>query len=410
MKSKRNLMVIVGVALAAVLSVVLSSVAFAAPPKMYVASVELAAQDSPQFHTKYPKSSSRWLQQGPQNVGSVLTSEKVLQSAARYLTLYNITVDPEALLSAVKVEPVQGSRSVRLTITSENRKEALSAVNAVVANAQWVYVEMNGRRGQKGGKDDVILEITKPVAVRLASAGPPLQDSLVRQLLFALAWLLAAVLVVLAGITAGRAAKGGSKRGRAVGGLVITLTMVALVGSITYLVRTYTSPQLYIGRTRLVQRLSSQAELQPNAEANLDKWLGTALNGSVMSNAAKTLRLFKVSKAPEGVLGSAKIERLPGTEVFKVEVTSTRREEAEAAADCLGAEMSRLYSATHNPSAVGTAGNDRSKLLFAEEAHVYPVRRGEFAYLSGCVIAASFVLLVAAVGGFCTGRRDDEHA
>jgi polysaccharide biosynthesis transport protein len=76
------------------------------------------------------------------DLGVIATSEKVLQSAARTLTLFNITTNPEALLSTVKVEPVPSSQILKIEVISEDREEAEAAADAVASEFQRVYREI----------------------------------------------------------------------------------------------------------------------------------------------------------------------------------------------------------------------------------------------------------------------------
>jgi capsular polysaccharide biosynthesis protein len=398
--TKQRLNTVTGCLFALILvSGILFSGRAGAADKVYVASVRMVAQESPDFHVKYPKSSARWLDQGPDAIALVVTSERVLQSAARELTLFNITLAPESLLSTVKVEPIPGSRAVKLEVTSTDPKEAKEAVEAIAKEGQRVYFEgMNRESAHESDKDVLKLKILGPVRVTpapgrgLAIAAP-------------LGGALGAIVLIAVGVMVGLAAKGARQGGKSslLSKAVIAVLALTLVASCVLYAKIWRAPQLYVGRVKLTVHLSPQDALRPNAVASLEAWARTALNKGVMNDAARTLTLFNITKTPEDLLSTAVMERIPDTRILKLEVTSSDSDDAEASADALVSELARAYRLQHNPS--GNTGRDATGIRIYEEAHVYPVNSHKLASPSGFVAAGSLLFLLGALGGALGGRR-----
>ena len=76
------------------------------------------------------------------DLGVIATSEKVLRRAAQNLFLLGISVDPEALMRTVKVEPIPQSRVLNIEAISPRPMEAKAAAEQVAHEFQVAYGDL----------------------------------------------------------------------------------------------------------------------------------------------------------------------------------------------------------------------------------------------------------------------------
>ena len=125
--------------------------------------------------------------------------------------------------------------------------------------------------------------------------------------------------------------------------LVILYLLTVLVASaIFYVCAALTTPKLYVGRATLT--LHPLAKAQPNAKMDLNDLAVIATSDKVFSQAESTLRLLNVSRDPQALLMTVKVEAVPGSQGFQIEVISPYREEATDVADIIAREVKSHYS------------------------------------------------------------------
>jgi hypothetical protein len=369
-------------------------------PVEYIGRVDVVAQPPVDRHTDHSKSKFPLIDQSPNTVGAVLTSERVLQAAARTLTLFNISLDPEKLLSAVKVEPIiPGSEILKIEMSSHNRVEVGEAVEAVAKEGQRVYLEAVNDPGARQSDEDALkLKIIGPVRVSPA----PFQPLAIAVISVGI---LATIVVLLIAVVVGRVARGGRRAGESIPlrRAAIAVLVVVFATLLAFCARALKPHELFCGRVKLIRHSSPQAGRWPDAADRLERWSRTALDKSLATEVAGNLKLFNITQTAEGVLHTAVAKVVPGSEIMMVEFTASASDEAEATADALALEIRKDYFKSNNPPGTPLASATASRLNVLEEAHVYPIdlhiRYG---------IAASFVFLLGALGGILGRRRTGE--
>lgn len=77
------------------------------------------------------------------NLGTIATSQKVLQNAAETLGDLNIQTTPLEILQATKVQPVRDTNILAVEVTLQNPEEAKVAADVLSAEFKKVYAELN---------------------------------------------------------------------------------------------------------------------------------------------------------------------------------------------------------------------------------------------------------------------------
>jgi hypothetical protein len=360
----------------------------------------------------------------------LITSEKALERTARTLSMTNVSLSPEQLLATVRVEHIPQSTVLKIELLSEDPKEAELAMRELVVEASKVYFEtMNPHGTKESDKNASRLDIVGGIRII------PLPSAALGDTEGFAARFAAALLVLLLGVRLGRNVRRPKARQvswalRWLGAAVRLLVVLCLVTFLLfahsyaefYLFSVYDSRishshphHEYIGRVRLMERLwSKTADAAPRA--SLDSLSKPVTIRKAARRASKTLMLFNMGKmTPEALVRSAKIERMPDSDVLIVEFRASDPEEAEAAADAIGVELRRIYSGAVNTSY--TLGKRESALAVVEEAHVFPVRTRDhddayealtiFAWL---YVSASCLLLGATIGALLIRRPSTPSA
>jgi capsular polysaccharide biosynthesis protein len=86
------------------------------------------------------------------DLAAIATSQKVMQRASNMLRIYGVSVDPDALLRTVKVEPIQGTEILKVEAVSSNPEDAKAAADVVASEFKQVYTDMIWEAAAKGGE------------------------------------------------------------------------------------------------------------------------------------------------------------------------------------------------------------------------------------------------------------------
>lgn len=132
--------------------------------------------------------------------------------------------------------------------------------------------------------------------------------------------------------------------------LVLTC-MAACIGIVMFYCLAMT-PTTYIGETRVMERqptemgvpvYGEQAIIQANIEMHLSDLAHIAASNTVVERSTETLGQLGVSLDPKKLMATLKIEPVPDTQILSIKVSSTKPDEAKAAADVVSAEFRRFY-------------------------------------------------------------------
>ncbi|MDO8587710.1 MAG: hypothetical protein Q7T82_11795 [Armatimonadota bacterium] len=340
------------------------------------------------------------------NVGVIVTSERVLQSAARTMSLLNISKQPEELLSTIKVKPSRPG-VIGIELTSRDPEQAKEAIDTVAAEAQTVYSEtMNRQLSPSERKNGFRLQ-----AIEQGHVFPIRNDAPAKTALFAPIFA-GALLVLFLGVGAGRSAKQSREpqdRQPTRWARIVIPSCLALfvISAAVYVYSSLSAPNLYCGRAKLIQLPSEEEARRPDAIKRLDRFAGAALSKAARP-AARTLKLFNISMSPDAVLRMTKVERVPDSTVLKVEVVSSDSEAAEVVADVVASQVQQVYRGVVEAPAAGHGDGSISELYTVEPAHTYPTRAAGYDIarrISGYVTACMLVFLLGVGVGRVVGRR-----
>jgi succinoglycan biosynthesis transport protein ExoP len=155
---------------------------------------------------------------------------------------------------------------------------------------------------------------------------------------------------------------------------LIVWGMAICIGVVAYTV--WRTPQMFIGRVKVMERQQSQLGVQvygpgynfdPNLDIHLNDLGVIATSEKVLQSAARTLSLFNISVNPEYLLSTVKVEPVPNSQILKIEVVSSDREEAEAAADAVASEFQRVYREIKEEPTTNSVKFIKARLPVAEE-------------------------------------------
>lgn len=119
-----------------------------------------------------------------------------------------------------------------------------------------------------------------------------------------------------------------------------------------YVFTQFLTPDLYTGRTRVMERQPTEMgvpvyaqpySMQGEVQIHLADLAHIATSNSVINRSVDTLSQLGITVDPENLIRTLKVEPVADTQILQIEVTSEIAEEAKSAADVVGAEFQRFY-------------------------------------------------------------------